>query len=71
MKTAVIIFVAILFVITLYCYFTKGCNSGECGEGESRDSRADAIRRAKQNLHPTLNKGVERCSVTGRYISKS
>lgn len=72
MKTAVIFFVAILFVVTLYCYFSKNCKNDDCGTSDDGvDTRANSIRRAKQNLHPTYNKSVERCKITGRYIKKS
>ena len=70
MKTFVIISVVVLFLLSVYCYFTK-CDptKGEC-DTKCEDKRIDKIRRAKKNLHPTRNSNVDRDS-NGRFCKKN
>lgn len=70
MKTFVIISVVVLFLLSIYFYFTKcDFSQGEC-ETKCEDKRIDKIRRAKKNLHPTRNSGVDRDS-NGRFCKKN
>mgnify|MGYP003113366420 CR=1 FL=1 len=67
MKTVVIIFLAILFLVTIVCYFGQ-CKTGKC-QKPTKDKRAENIKRAQKNLHPVINRNVDRAS-NGRFIKK-
>jgi len=67
MKTFVIIFLAILFLVTIVCYFGQ-CKSDKC-QKLPKDKRAENIKRAQKNLHPVINRNVDRAS-DGRFIKK-
>lgn len=67
MKTFVIIFLAILFLVTIVCYFGQ-CKSDKC-QKQTKDKRAENIKRAQKNLHPVINRNVDRAA-NGRFIKK-
>ena len=69
MKVFVIIFLAVLFLLSIIYFFTT---KDECSPSESvkTDKRAVEIRRAKQNLHPVINRNVDRLP-NGRFCKKT
>ena len=69
MKSFVIIFLVVLFLLSIMYFFTckkEDCNISETGR---KDKRAVEIRRAKKNLHPVINRSVDRDS-QGRFCKK-
>lgn len=68
MKTFVIIFLALLFLVTIVCYFGQ-CKTEKCGK-PTKDKRAENIKRAQKNLHPIINRNVDR-DKSGRFCKKS
>ncbi len=70
MKTIVIIAVIVLFLMTIYCYFAKCDAKDESCESKCEDKRIEKIRRAKKNLHPTINRNVDRDS-SGRFCKRN
>ena len=69
MKTIVIIFLVVLFLLSVMYFFA--CKKGECNTSQSckTDKRAVEIQRAKKNLHPVINRSVDRDS-RGRFCKK-
>ncbi len=67
MKTFVIIFLTLLFLTTLVCYFAQ-CKEDKCTK-KSKDKRAEGIKRAQKNLHPVINRNVDRDS-RGRFCKR-
>ena len=67
MKTIVIISLVVLFILSVYFYCTRKSHHKitECD-----DKRIDKIRRAQKNLHPVINRNVDR-DETGRFCKKS
>ena len=53
MKTFVIIFLTLLFLTTLVCYFAQ-CKEDKCTK-KSKDKRAEGIKRAQKNLFHLLH----------------
>ena len=67
MKTFVIILFAVLFLLSVYYFFIR-CQTKECKPME-KDQRAEGIKRAKKNLHPVINRNVDRDS-SGRFVKR-
>ena len=67
MKTFIVIFLVLLFVLTLYCYFQD--KNEKCIEAKKKDERIKKINRAKKNLHPVINRNVDRDN-RGRFCKK-
>jgi hypothetical protein len=68
MKTLIVLFVVVLFVLTLRFYLKEQKNK-DCKESCSDDKRIVKISRAKKNLHPKININVDRDS-RGRFCKK-
>lgn len=68
MKTFVIIFLAVLFILSISYYFGRNCKTKKC-QPKEQDSRAESIKRAKKNLHPIINRNVDRDS-RGRFVKR-
>jgi len=68
MKTIVIISVIVLFLCSINYFFTK-CTDDENCSTDCDDKRIDKIRRAKKNLHPTINRNVDR-DENGRFCKR-
>ena len=66
MKTFVFLVVLVLFLVTVRCYFFKKTSCKKLG---GKDQRIDKIKRAQKNLHPVINRNVDRAS-DGRFIKK-
>jgi|TARA_R110000824_G_scaffold21863_7_gene81041 hypothetical protein len=67
MKTFVIIFIVILFILSISYYF--GCCQTEDCQSKGKDKRVVGIKRAKKNLHPVINRNVDRDS-KGRFVKR-
>jgi|TARA_R110000824_G_scaffold322093_3_gene508847 hypothetical protein len=67
MKTFVFLVVLVLFLITIRCFFFKNssCKAPELGN----DKRIDKIKRAQKNLHPVINRNVDRLP-NGRFVKR-
>ena len=70
MKTIVIISAIGLFILSIYFYFTKCSVADEKCDTKCEDKRVDRIRRAKKNLHPVINRNVDR-DKSGRFCKKN
>ena len=67
MKTFVIIFFVLLFILSISYYFSR-CQTDGC-KNKEKDSRVVGIKRAKKNLHPVINRNVDRDS-KGRFVKR-
>tara|TARA_R110002012_G_scaffold200926_1_gene369915 strand:- start:259 stop:468 length:210 start_codon:yes stop_codon:yes gene_type:complete len=67
MKTFVIILFVVLFILSVSYFFSR-CQKEDCNTKE-KDSRAVGIKRAKKNLHPVINRNVDRDS-KGRFVKR-
>jgi hypothetical protein len=67
MKTFVIILSVVLFILSVSYYFSR-CKSEDC-TNKKKDKRVVGIKRAKKNLHPVINRNVDRDS-KGRFVKR-
>jgi len=67
MKTFVIILFVILFILSVAYYFSR-CQTEDC-KSKKKDKRVVGIKRAKKNLHPIINRNVDRDS-KGRFVKR-
>ena len=67
MKTFVIILFVILFILSIFYYFGF-CQKEDC-QIKGKDKRVVGIKRAKKNLHPIINRNVDRDS-KGRFVKR-
>lgn len=68
MKAFVIVLIVVLFLLSVYYFFTDKVYSTYVKVVE-KDSRAVDIRRAKKNLHPIINRNVGR-DTKGRFTKR-
>ncbi len=68
MKTFIVIFLVLLFVLSLVCYISE--KQEKCSSSKKSDDRIKKINRAKKNLHPVINRNVDRDS-RGRFCKKN
>jgi|TARA_R110000803_G_scaffold153160_1_gene218056 uncharacterized membrane protein len=68
MKTFVIVLIVVLFLISIYYFFSDKVYS-TYEKVVEKDSRAVDIRRAKKNLHPIINRNVGR-DKNGRFTKR-
>ncbi len=69
MKTSVIVVLVVLFLLSISYYFSckDKCKSKISEKG--KDKRVESIKRAKKNLHPVINRNVDRDS-NGRFVKR-
>ncbi len=72
MKTSVIVLLVVLFLLSVSYFFTckDKCKKDDLCKPKVKDKRAESIKRARKNLHPIINRNVDR-DKSGRFCKRS